>query len=165
MPLIWGIHFIRNHKIKDIISEKILYIWSSLFICNLAALILKIILGRARPIMYILEQNYGFYWLQLDSNFWSMPSGHSTTIFALFLSFWCLYSYYSRIFIVLAVLVAASRIFLMKHYLSDVLFAILIDVVLLYCINRMIYKKKYLPKLIKYIESKPIFLARFLFLK
>jgi membrane-associated phospholipid phosphatase len=81
----------------------------------------KISLGRARPQLYFSDQLFGLQWLKLKSEYWSLPSGHATTItiFALTLSYYypkLRYAAYACI-----PLVAISRLILTRHYMSDVI--------------------------------------------
>jgi membrane-associated phospholipid phosphatase len=160
LPVFWFIN--RN---KKLLAEKIIYAFFVLGSSNVVALILKISLGRARPNMYILDGIYGLHSITLDSDFWSLPSGHAITMFALFLISSVVFSAWRNFFGIFTILIIISRLILLKHYLSDILFAILIDCMIFYTINIFIYNQKYLPSLLKYIESNPKLLARFLFSK
>jgi membrane-associated phospholipid phosphatase len=160
IPVLW---FFNRHK--KLLAEKYIYIWSVLFSCNFLALIIKISLGRARPYMFISQNLYGLYGFTLDSNFWSLPSGHTITIFALLLTTSIVFTAWRNFLIFFTILIIISRLVLLKHYLSDVLFAITLDYIIFYCLNRIIFNQKYLPSLLKYIESNPKILARFLLSK
>jgi lipid A 4'-phosphatase len=83
--------------------------------------ILKPVFGRARPRLWVSDHIFGFTWHGARAAYWSFPSGHTITIVALGLTlavierrFWLLYG-------AAMVLVAASRVVLAEHYLSDVL--------------------------------------------
>lgn len=99
------------------------FLWLCLIIPNLVCLALKILFGRARPDMLFSEHLYGFYGLHKNSEFWSFPSGHTTTIMGLMFGLSALFPRYCSVFIGLGSFVAISRILLFKHYLSDVLMA------------------------------------------
>lgn len=87
------------------------------FICG----VLKVTLGRARPDLLFSEHLYGFYGFHAHSPFWSMPSGHTTTIMSLVFGLSFLFSRYSLIFILAGTALVLTRIILTHHYLSDVL--------------------------------------------
>jgi membrane-associated phospholipid phosphatase len=83
--------------------------------------IIKIIVGRARPLAYFEHQQFGFLWLQLRAKYWSFPSGHTTTTFAMFTIASYYFPKWRLFFASSAITVALSRIALNKHYLSDVM--------------------------------------------
>lgn len=85
--------------------------------------VLKVLLGRARPVMFFKEHLYGFYGLQWHSPFWSFPSGHTTTIMGVVLGLAILFPRYCYALLTTGFIVALSRVLLTQHYLSDVLTA------------------------------------------
>ncbi|MBI3211472.1 MAG: phosphatase PAP2 family protein [Simkania negevensis] len=89
--------------------------------------ILKVIIGRMRPDIFIKEGSHGFNFFSFDSHFQSFPSGHTMSVFALAFSLIFLYPRYRFLFFFAACLLSSSRIFLLDHYLSDVLGSILIS--------------------------------------
>jgi len=84
---------------------------------------LKVLLGRARPQLWFSEHAYGFYGLHFSSNYWSFPSGHTTTITACAIGTALLFPRYALPLCVLAFMVVISRVVLLQHYLSDVTMA------------------------------------------
>ena len=92
-------------------------------------IVLKDMVGRARPFLAIAVQDYGQWWAFVGSpaeSGFSFPSGHATaamaTMTALFLSFskqrsWPLFGF--------VLLMGVSRCYLMVHYPSDILGGIL----------------------------------------
>jgi membrane-associated phospholipid phosphatase len=111
------------------------FLWLCVLVPNLICLVLKILLGRARPDIFISSNLYGFYGLQKTAIYWSLPSGHTTTIMGLLLGCGALFPRYLWGFICFGGLISALRIVLLKHYLSDVMVAsylALIEVGLLY---------------------------------
>ena len=109
---------------KNIHSERrACFLLSCLLLSNLVCLVLKVTLGRARPDLYFSEHLYGFYGPHKNPLYWSFPSGHTTTIMALVFGLSALFPRYMIGFILFGSLVAASRILLLQHYLSDVLMA------------------------------------------
>lgn len=105
------------------IRNKLWFTFIMLIATGISCDILKIIFGRARPEMWFDHHLYGFYWFITKSNatFWSFPSGHSTTIATLAT---CLALFIPKtrvVCVLLAISVAAGRIFAQDHYLSDVM--------------------------------------------
>jgi lipid A 4'-phosphatase len=88
---------------------------------GLAADLLKVICGRARPKLLFADDFYGFVWGALRSDYWSFPSGHATTIAALAMAFYLLWPRGLPVYLAVAMLVAASRVVIDAHYLSDIM--------------------------------------------
>lgn len=105
------------------------FLWLCVFIPNLICLILKIVIGRARPEMLFQDNLFGFYGFQHHSVYWSLPSGHTTTIISLACGLSILFPRHSWLYFVVAFAIAATRILLLQHYLSDVLTAAFLAVV------------------------------------
>jgi lipid A 4'-phosphatase len=82
--------------------------------------LLKVVFGRARPKLLFLSGTYDFTWLGLGANYWSFPSGHAATAAALMTALWCLWPRHVLFYVLLAAIVAASRMVIGAHYLSDV---------------------------------------------
>lgn len=82
--------------------------------------IIKFCAGRYRP-RYLFDQNlYGF---DFFSHSWAMnsfPSGHSQAVFAAMTALVVIFPRYDLMWLLIAVLVAASRVVTTVHYLSDV---------------------------------------------
>ena len=102
-------------------KKNTLPLWSTVGISYLCIHILKLLIQRPRPEILPLLQATSF----------SFPSGHAAVVFAAlpFLN--------SPYWLIFAVLVSFSRIYLGVHYLSDVLFGALIG----YFIGLLIKKK------------------------
>ncbi|KEI35349.1 Pap2 superfamily protein [Francisella sp. W12-1067] len=111
-------------------SIKIYTLSLSLILASIVASIVKIILARYRPEMLILDNNYGFHFFSLKKMLNSMPSGHTTLSFAGLLAFANFFNkkYITAVAILLACLVAISRVIILDHYISDVLIAAYIGV-------------------------------------
>lgn len=77
--------------------------------------ILKLIFKRIRPIEYLYSDNNI---LKIDR--YSFPSGHSTVSFALCIILSYQFPHITIIFILLAILISLSRIYLLYHYLIDI---------------------------------------------
>jgi len=82
---------------------------------------LKVIFGRARPYIWLAGDDSGFGFFRYGARFASFPSGHTTTSVAAALVLSALFPRLRPVFLGFAVLIAASRIVLDAHYLSDVL--------------------------------------------
>lgn len=83
--------------------------------------ILRFLLGRYRPEVLFAQGIYGFQFFQIESTAVSFPSGHATTAFAIatvLITFW---RKEWPLFIIFALSVAASRVIITAHFLSDVI--------------------------------------------
>lgn len=87
----------------------------------MAALPLKLVIGRARPLQWLKHEQWGFFPFESSHRFHSFPSGHASTVLALGVIVSLLYRRIGVAVMAAATLVAASRIFSHAHYLSDVL--------------------------------------------
>jgi lipid A 4'-phosphatase len=90
--------------------------------------ILKVVLGRARPKLLFQSDIFGFTYLGWHADHWSFPSGHSATIVALMTALWYLWPQHVLFYIVIAAIVAGSRVVVGAHYLGDALAGALIAV-------------------------------------
>ncbi|MEI7694830.1 MAG: phosphatase PAP2 family protein [Chlorobium sp.] len=98
-----------------------LFLFSTVAASGLTADLIKYIAGRARPILYFSEHHFGFTFFQLEKVWTSFPSGHSATALSVAMLLALLFPQW-RVFAFLAgFMVAFSRIFLVQHYISDVL--------------------------------------------
>jgi len=98
---------------------------------GLVAQILKHIFEMPRPKHVFSELTLNFVdGVTLYSNF-SFPSGHTTSAFSLFLilSFLISKSWLNIFFLIIAVMVGFSRVYLMQHFYIDVYFGSIIGVV------------------------------------
>lgn len=112
--------FIFHNKLWE---DRTWFLWLCVTIPSLLCLVFKVLLGRARPDLWFAHHAYGFYGLGMTAQYWSFPSGHTSTIMGLAFGCSVLFSRFCILFVLLGLFVAASRILLTQHYLSDVLFA------------------------------------------
>lgn len=125
--LIAGIFLAAGFAFK---SRKLIYFALFLLIALLTAAlvcdILKITLGRARPSQLFIHGYYGFYFMKFKSAMWSFPSGHAVLISTTATAISLRWPRYQTISILMVLIIAASRIILEHHYLSDVLTGVLL---------------------------------------
>jgi undecaprenyl-diphosphatase len=86
---------------------------------GLAALLVKLLVGRARPYSYRENGLLSLHPFRLDSLYASFPSGHATTIGAVAGILVLLFPRWKYVALVAAVWVAATRVLLGAHYPSD----------------------------------------------
>lgn len=116
------------------------FLFLSVLVANLVCLILKIIFGRARPDMLFMYQEFGFYGFSLNKNYWSFPSGHTTTVISVAVGIGTLFPRYFVWAISIALLIAATRVLLYFHYLSDVLTAFYLTLIVLAYLHTFVKK-------------------------
>jgi undecaprenyl-diphosphatase len=81
---------------------------------------LKVIMGRARPRLWIGDHVTGFHFFRFGSDYASFPSGHTATSVAAAIVLGLLFPRARLWFAAFAGLIAVSRLVLDAHYLSDV---------------------------------------------
>ena len=103
-----------------------------IFNTTLATLItgaLKLLFNEGRPMTYIKDfeiiSEHAFWEIHSSLSF---PSGHTTAAFALFitLSLLCKNRLVTFLYIILAIIVGTSRIYLLQHFFIDVFFGAII---------------------------------------
>jgi membrane-associated phospholipid phosphatase len=119
LGLLWI--FARFIKPMPIWKDRSLFLLLCLIIPGLLCLALKMLLGRARPIEWFNHDWYGFYFLETQASFLSMPSGHTVTITSLMFGLCYLFPRHWVSLVSLALIVSASRIIVTAHYLSDIM--------------------------------------------
>jgi undecaprenyl-diphosphatase len=96
----------------------------SMVLAHILSQILKPIIGRPRPFV----RNPGVRLLIHTPGGYSCPSGHSASSFAAATVIWLYSSRFGAAALILALLIAFSRVFLFVHYPSDTLLGSLLGV-------------------------------------
>lgn len=109
-------------------ARRFLYGLTCLVLAGIPVPLIKVITGRFRP-EYLVESGlYGFSPLYFDLGSVTFPSGHTQTAFTVMTVLLVLFPRYDVLYVTLAVLVGASRVFVNAHFLSDVLMGAFIGV-------------------------------------
>jgi membrane-associated phospholipid phosphatase len=106
---------------KPKIAHGALYLFLSVTAAGILCDIIKVILGRSRPVELFHNGIYGFYFLQTKASFVSFPSGHATVIAAVMIGLSYLFPRFWKFFLALLFLTSISRIILTAHFLSDIM--------------------------------------------
>jgi undecaprenyl-diphosphatase len=97
------------------------YFFTSVAVAGLMTALLKCLFGRARPVQ--LDQ-FGIYefrpWNWTEARWHSLPSGEATTAFAVAAALFVLFPRYQVLWWIFAVVMAAARVAVNAHYLSDI---------------------------------------------
>ncbi len=103
------------------IGVRVFFLFATIGLSGIAVNIIKPIIGRGRPVAWFRDSLYGLQPLTTLGFVWnSMPSGHTTTAFALAFGLSKFYPRGSILWFAYALLLSASRIMVNAHYLSDV---------------------------------------------
>lgn len=95
------------------------FLFASIAASGIAADLLKVVCGRARPKLLFGADFYGFTWFGWNADHWSFPSGHATTIVALSTALWCLWPKHVLLYLLVGATVAASCVVVGAHFLGD----------------------------------------------
>lgn len=105
------------------------FIFCSVLSASLVAAVLKVVLGRARPVFLDALGLTGFYPFTAEWAFNSMPSGHATASFAALVMIGLLEPKIKWATWTLAIIIGISRVCVGAHFPSDVLLGAFIGMV------------------------------------
>lgn len=118
-------------------GEAALYVLSVVAAAGIVINIIKPLVGRMRPVKLLSEGQYGIEPGSLDYALRSFPSGHATTVFALAFALGALWPRFRWAFALLALPVAASRVAITAHFMSDVVAGALVGIVTALVLRRI----------------------------
>ncbi len=107
------------HKVRNSYA---FYVFCSVLAASIVGKVLKIIIGRARPIFYEALDMTGFFPFSTEWAFNSMPSGHTIASFAGLVMLGLLAPKVKWFTWFLAIVIGASRVFYGAHWPTDVIF-------------------------------------------
>ena len=132
-PKLGGI--LRYTKLRTLFGNMVVSIVGAIFVTG----VLKVIIGRMRPIMFEALAVTEFRPFSLSDTFHSFPSGHGTAVFAIMMSVGLLYPRFARAALVFATIIAASRVMTGAHWPSDVVMGAFIGIA---SANLVVWAKK-----------------------
>ncbi len=138
--------FFRYIRMNNVYEARSWYMLGCVLIANLVCLVVKVILSRARPELWFSIHAFGFYGLKTKSLYWSLPSGHTTTIVSIVSGLGVLFPRYFYLYLVFAFCVILTRVVLYYHYLSDVMTAFYLSVLVVGIFTQYIKGNQYLSK-------------------
>jgi lipid A 4'-phosphatase len=106
-----------------------LFFFASIAVPGILVDILKAMFGRARPKLLFGSAEYFFSWGGLRSDYWSFPSGHTACAVSVAAALSIIWPRGRPLFIGFAILIAASRIIITAHFVSDVIMATFLAIV------------------------------------
>ena len=133
--------FFRYLNKNALWEQRAWFLWLCVALSNLVCGVVKATLGRARPDLWLQVHEYGFTLFKMDRLHMSFPSGHTTTMMSVVFGLAVLFPRYWFVLVLSGVLVALSRVLLLEHYLSDVLAATYLTLVVVAMIVFVLRKK------------------------
>ena len=126
--------FIYQYKQKFEAGYKFLYFGGSLIGAFVACFVFKVIIARYRPDLFLAHGLYGFHYFSIKHDFNSTPSGHATLAFAGFfaLSKLSKSKLIALIFTLIALVIGLSRLVMLAHFPSDIVFGIYVGILSVY---------------------------------
>jgi membrane-associated phospholipid phosphatase len=125
--------------------------WVGLLLAAVAAAgltvdLLKVLLGRYRPMALIDKDQWGFHFLGFNSLSQSFPSGHAATIGALGAVCWLTWPRWWPAWLAGMLAVCAARVLERAHYPSDVLVGAYVGALIAVALTRLWTKRGWLPR-------------------
>jgi membrane-associated phospholipid phosphatase len=109
---------------RPVVAARIFFVVLACELTGLAGLILRILVGRTRPLAHTAQGFYGVWhdgtWIIGKYEFSSFPSGHAATAVGLAAAAWLVNRGWGALAAIYALAVIWSRIALQAHHLSDV---------------------------------------------
>lgn len=143
--LLMGLYF-RYVRVNAVNEAKSWYLLACIILPNIFCLVLKVIFSRARPELLFSINDFGFFWFHSQALYWSFPSGHTTTIVSLAAGLGILFPRHFYALLILALCVALSRVLLYYHYLSDIMTAFYLSILIVGFFTQYLKRNQYLSK-------------------
>ena len=122
-------HFTPENLRWKLLARQSVFVFVAVAMTGIFTMIVKALVGRARPYLFDSEGPFGFDPFVFQSSYASWPSGHTTTAFAFAVAIVLLMPRLKYILLPLAILAAYSRMAVDAHYLADVIMGTTIGVI------------------------------------
>lgn len=109
-----------SQRVLAAIMVRVGFLFLAIAVPSLFVTIVKRLIGRARPMVTGVLDPYIFSPLVWRADYASLPSGHSTTAFAVLVAFGTLWPRARTVLLIYAFLIAVSRVVVTAHYPTDV---------------------------------------------
>ena len=120
------------------------FIFLGVGVPGLLANLMKRLIGRGRPIEFEASGPFAFQNVVNDWNFQSFPSGHTTTAIALAFVVGFLWPRLFAVFLVIGIIVGASRVPVGMHYPTDVFGGLLVGMLGAYLVRNLFARRGWL---------------------
>ena len=117
-------------------------VFASVFLASFVGVILKVLIGRARPVFYEALNMTGFYPFARDWAFHSMPSGHTMASFAGLVMIGMLVPRAKWFTWILAIIIGVSRVCVGAHWPSDVILGAFIGMIAADIVRAVVARNK-----------------------
>ena len=161
-------YFLKKNSKKKLSGHNLaksfsLFLFIGTLITGITTQLIKHVVGRARP-SYVDDTNlFDFSVFSFESAFHSFPSGHTSTIFFLALTFSMLTPNIKYFYLFFAGIVAVSRVMVGAHFFTDILGGMIIAFIGIKLTTTLFYKLKLeMPFLLK-INSNIFLLSTIVF--
>jgi undecaprenyl-diphosphatase len=134
----------RNSAAYGLIASTIGFVFVSIGGAGLTANLAKNIIGRARPKLFDSVGALDFHLFAFDPDFASLPSGHATNIFAFATVIGILWPRGRVLLYTLAAWIAASRVLIGQHYVTDVVLGAILGTVFPYFVRDRFAARRWL---------------------
>jgi len=124
---------------RRLLANRVLFLFASISFSGIISTILKWLMGRFRPKVLFEENLYGFNFFSTTYEKNSFPSGHATTVFSLALALSIFFPKYRVLFLSYALIVAATRVVITAHYLSDAVGGAFVAIMTVFFLRKGIY--------------------------
>jgi len=135
-------YLVPYHRQLKVYLLQLTFVTSTWLLSGVIHHVIKIVLGRYRPRYLFSENWYGINPLNFNIAHNSFPSGHTQTIFAITIGLTLLYPRLGIFLVPLAVSVGISRVVLIAHYPSDVLFGAYLGIATAILVKRHYFDKR-----------------------
>ena len=105
------------------------FIFCSIFLASLATMLIKVVVGRARPVFFEALDMTGFFPFSIEWAYNSMPSGHTTASFAGLVMLGLLAPRFKWMTWTMATVIGVSRVCVGAHWPTDVILGAFIGMV------------------------------------
>jgi undecaprenyl-diphosphatase len=134
----------RNSAAYGLIASTIGFVFVSIGGAGLIANLTKNILGRARPKLFETAGPLDFNFFAFDPDYASLPSGHATNIFAFATVIGMLWPKGRVLLYTLAAWIAASRVLIGQHYVTDIVLGAILGTVFPYLVRDRFAARRWL---------------------
>ena len=133
--------YFRQFRPRPLYANRALFVFASVAVSGLVALLVKAIFGRFRPILYFTQGLYGFNFFHPSEDMNSFPSGHAATALSLAFALSRLFPQYRIHFFSIGLTIAISRTITTAHFLSDTVAGAWIGIVTVCLLHRALIQK------------------------
>jgi len=118
-----------SQRVMVAVMVRVGFLFVAIGLPSLFTTLIKNVIGRARPFVGSVANPYLFDPFHWSPAYASLPSGHTTTAFAVLAAFGTLWPRARTILLIYALLIAVSRVVVTAHHPSDVLAGALVGIV------------------------------------